>query len=71
MVHRGRDDDEIIVKQGMAAFRRARIPDLAQEALSQGTLLTNEDLAFHIYHLEELIRLETQGKKTHPPEMPR
>jgi predicted DNA-binding transcriptional regulator YafY len=33
----------------MAAFRQARLPDLCQEALSQGALLTAEDLAYRIF----------------------
>jgi hypothetical protein len=48
-VHRGRSDDELIRKRGPAAFRRARIPDLCQQALSQGGLLTREDLAFRVF----------------------
>jgi hypothetical protein len=48
-VHRGGQDDVIIEKEGTAAFRQARIPDLCQEALSQGGLLTCEDLAYRIF----------------------
>jgi hypothetical protein len=48
-VHRGAEDDVIIEKQGTAAFRQARIPDLCQEALSQGGLLTCEDLAYRLF----------------------
>ena len=48
-VHRGGQDDALIEKQGTAAFRQARIPDLCQEALSQGGLLTCEDLAYRIF----------------------
>lgn len=48
-VHRGAVDDERIEKQGPGAFRQARIPDLCQEALSQGALLTCEDLAFRVF----------------------
>ena len=73
MVHRGRDDDEIIVKQGMAAFRRARIPDLAQEALSQGVLLTNEDLAFHIFFVSTrtiTADLQFLRQQNPPPHLP-
>jgi len=39
----------LLKKNGPAAFRRARIPDLCQEALSQGALLTAEDLAFRVF----------------------
>ena len=48
-VHRGSQDDRLLNKQGPAAFRRARIPQLCQEALSQGGLLTAEDLAYRIF----------------------
>lgn len=48
-LHRGAEDDLLLQKQGAGVFRRARIPDLCQEALSQGGLLTREDLAFRIF----------------------
>jgi predicted transcriptional regulator len=48
-LHRGAIDDHILQQQGAEAFRRARIPELCQEALSQGALLTREDLAFRIF----------------------
>lgn len=48
-VHRGADHDRLMQEQGPAAFRQARIPDLAQEALSQGALLTREDLAYRVF----------------------
>jgi hypothetical protein len=48
-LHRGAADDELLRHKGAAAFRRARIPDLCQEALSQGVLLTREDLAYRIF----------------------
>jgi hypothetical protein len=48
-VHRGKQDDRILHEQGPAAFRQARIPDICQEALSQGALLTREDLAYRIF----------------------
>jgi hypothetical protein len=48
-VHRGEQDDRLIQREGPAAFRRARIPALCQEALSQGGLLTCEDLAYRIF----------------------
>ena len=44
-VHRGAQDDRHLQERGPAAYRQARIPDLAQEALSQDALLTREDLA--------------------------
>jgi hypothetical protein len=48
-VHRGADDDRLLQQGGPAALRRARIPDLCQEALSQGGLLTAEDLAYRVF----------------------
>lgn len=48
-LHRGTEDDRILHEQNPEAFRRARIPDLCQEALSQGGLLTCEDLAHRIF----------------------
>jgi Protein of unknown function (DUF1670) len=48
-LHRGSEDDRLFQKQGPDRFRQARIPDLAQEALSQGVLLTREDLAYRLF----------------------
>lgn len=48
-VHRGTQDDRLLQKEGADRFRQARIPDLCQEALSQGVLLTREDLAYRIF----------------------
>jgi hypothetical protein len=48
-LHRGAEDDRLLQHKGSAAFRQARIPDLCQEALSQGVLLTREDLAYRIF----------------------
>jgi hypothetical protein len=48
-VHGGAKDDELLCKQGAAAFRRSKIPDICQEAMSQGALLTREDLAYRIF----------------------
>jgi DNA-binding CsgD family transcriptional regulator len=48
-VHRGAEDDRLLQKEGTDHFRQARIPDLCQEALSQGGLLTREDLAYRIF----------------------
>lgn len=47
-LHRGERDDALLLR-GAASFRRARIPDLCQQALSQGGLLTVEDLAYRIF----------------------
>ncbi len=48
-LHRGPDDDRVFHEHGPAAFRQARIPDLCQEAMSQGGLLTAEDLAYRVF----------------------
>jgi hypothetical protein len=48
-VHRGEIDDQLLLLQGATQFRRARLVELCQEALSQGALLTSEDLAYHIF----------------------
>jgi DNA-binding CsgD family transcriptional regulator len=49
LLHRGTQDDLIILKSGPAAFRQARLLDLCQQALSQGALLTSEDLAYRVF----------------------
>lgn len=48
-LHRGVEDDRLLRKEGPRGFRLARIPELCQEALSQGGLLTREDLAYRIF----------------------
>lgn len=48
-LHRGGADDRLLGEQGPTAFRRSRIPDLCQEAMSQGALLTREDLAYRLF----------------------
>jgi len=48
-LHRGPEDDRLLRERGPQAFRLARIPDLCQEALSLGALLTREDLAYHLF----------------------
>jgi DNA-binding CsgD family transcriptional regulator len=48
-LHRGQEDDRLISRHGPAAFRQARFLDLCQQALSQGGLLTAEDLAYRIF----------------------
>jgi hypothetical protein len=48
-LHRGGDDDRLIQQKGPEGFRLARLPDLCQEALSQGALLTREDLAYRVF----------------------
>jgi DNA-binding CsgD family transcriptional regulator len=48
-LHRGKVDDLQIQKHGPAGFRQARLLDLCQQALSQGALLTAEDLAYRVF----------------------
>ena len=48
-IHRGPEDDRILQQQGATGFRQARILGLCQEALSQGALLTREDLAYRVF----------------------
>ena len=48
-IHRGPEDDRLLQQQGPAGFRQARILELCQEALSQGALLTREDLAYRVF----------------------
>jgi DNA-binding CsgD family transcriptional regulator len=48
-LHRGKVDDDLIHQKGPAGFRQARLLDLCQEALSQGALLTSEDLAYRVF----------------------
>jgi hypothetical protein len=48
-LHRGKIDDLLFQQHGPAGFRHARILDLCQQALSQGALLTAEDLAYRVF----------------------
>ena len=48
-LHRGKIDDLLFLKNGPAGFRQARLLDLCQQALSQGALLTAEDMAYRIF----------------------
>lgn len=48
-LHRGAVDDELLSREGPLGFRRQRIPELCQQALSQGALLTREDLAYRLF----------------------
>lgn len=49
VAHRGEDDDQILRESGPPGFRQTRIPEVCQQALSQGALLTREDLAYHVF----------------------
>jgi len=48
-LHRGKIDDLVFQQHGPAGFRQARLLDLCQQALSQGALLTAEDLAYRVF----------------------
>jgi len=48
-VHRGAEDDRLLNEQGPVGFRRARILEFCQEAMSQNGLLTREDLAYRVF----------------------
>lgn len=50
-VHRGAEDDQLLQEKGPAALRQARLLEICQEALSQGGLLTAEDLAYRIFYV--------------------
>jgi len=67
-LHRGREDDRLIAEQGPAAFRQARLLDLCQQALSQGGLLTAEDLAYRVFFVtpRTISRDLLVIRKTHP-----
>jgi DNA-binding CsgD family transcriptional regulator len=51
-LHRGTQDDRLLLDEGAQGFRRSRIADLCQEAMSQGALLTREDLALRIFFVD-------------------
>jgi DNA-binding NarL/FixJ family response regulator len=64
-LHRGVEDVHLMQEQGLSAYRHKKIPEICQEAMSQGALLTREDLAYHVFmvslstisrHLRELRR---------------
>jgi hypothetical protein len=48
-VHRGAEDDRLMQEQGLEGWRRSRLAQVCQEALSQGALLTREDLAYRVF----------------------
>jgi len=45
----GKEDQEILFRDGVSALRRSRILRIAAEASDQGICLTQEDLAFNIF----------------------
>ena len=70
-VHRGGRDDRCLQGQGADGFRRSRIPDLCQEALSQGGLLTREDLAYRVFFVSpRTISRDLQALRTADPQTP-
>lgn len=67
-LHRGKVDDLVFQQLGPAGFRQARILDLCQEALSQGALLTAEDLAYRVFFVtpRTISRDLTVVRQAHP-----
>jgi hypothetical protein len=71
LVHRGAEDDRLLQSAGPDAFRRARIPDLCQQAFSQNALLTREDLAFRILFVSpRTISRDLQTLRAADPDSP-
>jgi len=71
LVHRGAEDDRLLHESGPEAFRRARIPDLCQQAFSQGALLTREDLAYRILFVSpRTISRDLQSLRRADPDAP-
>jgi DNA-binding CsgD family transcriptional regulator len=72
-LHRGGEDDRLIQAKGPEGFRLARLPDLCQQALSQGGLLTREDLAYRVFFVStrtisrDLLALRKADPKTPLP----
>ena len=70
-LHRGAADDRLMQHEGADAFRRGRIPDLCQEALSQGVVLTREDLAFRVFWVgTRTISRDLAALRKQQPEVP-
>jgi len=70
-VHRGAADDRCLQEKGADAFRQSRIADLCQEALSQGALLTREDLAYRVFFVSpRTISRDLQALRKADPEVP-
>lgn len=71
LVHRGAEDDRLLYEGGPEKFRRARIPDLCQQAMSQGALLTREDLAYRILFVSpRTISRDLRSLREADPEAP-
>jgi hypothetical protein len=70
-VHRGIEDDRLMQADGPAAFRQARIVDLCQETMSQGALLTREDLAYRVFFVNvRTISRDLEILRRAQPEVP-
>ena len=70
-VHRGTQDDRLMQAEGPGAYRRARIVDLCQEAMSQGALLTREDLAYRVFFVNvRTISRDLEALRQAHPETP-
>jgi len=70
-VHRGAVDDALLQREGPQAFRRRRLPELCQEALSQGGLLTREDLAYRVFYVSpRTISRDLAWLRTQKPRLP-
>lgn len=70
-VHQGACDDRCLQQQGAEAFRRSRLADLFQEALSQGALLTREDLAYRVFFVSpRTISRDLQALRAMEPKVP-
>lgn len=69
--HRGAADDRLMQEQGLAAWRRSRLVDVCQEALSQGALLTREDLAYRVFFVgTRTISRDLAALRNEQPETP-
>ena len=70
-LHRGVEDDRLLQKEGPDQFRQKRIPDLCQESLSQGVVLTREDLAYRIFFVTpRTISRDLASIRRQRPELP-
>jgi DNA-binding CsgD family transcriptional regulator len=70
-VHRGSCDDRCLQQKGAETFRQSRIADLCQEALSQGALLTREDLAYRVFFVSpRTISRDLQALRKAGPQTP-
>ena len=70
-VHRGSEDDRLMQEHGPEGFRLTRIADLCQQALSQGALLTREDLAYRVFFVSpRTISRDLRKLRSADPEAP-